>query len=587
VRKLFGVLLVVALVMSFSLVATTPVAASTDRHVPDPYPTIQEAIDAAAAGDTIIVAAGHLAEENIIVGTDDLKLTTDESDPATILYDAGGTTPTIDISAGGVTIENFNIERKGGDAGAQAVIVRRSGVSIQGAAITGPVNTWGVYVEAQNNGHIDLEIVANSFSGLSNSLRVDTGGSARVDMIDNTFDVLGQAVFLRGGTELDVLIDGNEFKGPGDFSTIWVNDLQGESTLWTVDVTHNTFDSFGRGVYLTRGDQLDVLVEDNTFENMTWGGVVVYDIDGPSTAWSVVIDSNRIENNPRGVYLFGRGTLDATVTSNRILDNSDGTQAAGVYVHTLASSDVVTINYNWIEGNSPWGIRNNTSHSVDARWNWWGHASGPYQSAGNPGGKGDGVTANVDFMPWLMEKDGAKTVETNTGYDVNAFASTTNVLAAATWGDATTTVTVGEYVSNPTAVDPGFVFNDVFFFDVHVGGTEPDTLVVTASCPGGECSGMVLMWFDGTEWLEVSPVSYTNGEVVATLDNVDSSPLISELTGTPFGLGNPTPLQLPVTVGWEGSHVNKLWVIAPWLALFAAVIAGAALVAVRRRRAQV
>jgi len=275
----------------------------------------------------------------------------------------------------------------------------------------------------------------------------------------------------------------------------------------------------------------------------------------------------------------GRTIENVTITGCSISDNA----ARGVEFWRYDGGTITNVAANFcnILGNGVEGVAGiATVETVDATHNWWG-TTVEADIAGL-------VSGDVDFTPWL----GAAITDQPTGctadraYGSGATAETDNVSADATGGGGDTTVTVAEYVDNPTAVDPGFVVNDVFFFDVHVGGELPGELVVTAGCPGGECSGMVLMWFDGTEWLEVSPVSYTNGEVVATLDNVSSSPLISELTGTPFGLGNPTP-QPPRTVGWEGSAVNKAAVMAPWIALFAAVIAGATLVAVRRRRAQV
>jgi len=40
----------------------------------------------------------------------------------------------------------------------------------------------------------------------------------------------------------------------------------------------------------------------------------------------------------------------------------------------------------------------------------------------------------------------------------------------------------------------------------------------------------------------------------------------------------------PFTVGWEASPIGKLAVVAPWIALFALIIAGASLLVLRRRR---
>jgi hypothetical protein len=47
----------------------------------------------------------------------------------------------------------------------------------------------------------------------------------------------------------------------------------------------------------------------------------------------------------------------------------------------------------------------------DARWNWWGDGSGPYQSRFNVRGRGDTVVGtHVRFSPWLTD---TFTVDTN------------------------------------------------------------------------------------------------------------------------------------------------------------------------------
>jgi len=70
----------------------------------------------------------------------------------------------------------------------------------------------------------------------------------------------------------------------------------------------------------------------------------------------------------------------------------------GVYV-VLEGNPV--INYNNIVGNTEYGVQNtSTSIIVDAKYNWWGHVSGP---AGLGPGSGSPVSDMVDFSGFLTE----------------------------------------------------------------------------------------------------------------------------------------------------------------------------------------
>jgi len=552
VKKLFGVLLVVALVLSFSLVATTPVAAQTDRLVPGQYGTIQEAINAAAPGDTILVEP-NTYEEQLTITTD--GLTIKPAGPgevivklpdSSLLDTLAAPSPVHNLSwiirvhdAENVTIEGLTVD--GGDGLPETV----NG--------TTPVHLRGIWYE-DASGTIEDNTIKNirrSEPGTAGNWFSYSAVIAVRDASDDTA-IRGNTVLLHEhgregisliGAHVDatVTIEGNQVFGVGD------------------DMVHNWMHS----------------------------GIAVVDVAGRVDILNNTVDDVWSEKaNSQGIFLVAQ-----TVGSSgdiAVLYNTVSGSNSGIWVWEAAADilSVLTISWNSIAGNG-WGFINQSSIVVDATLNWWGDASGPYHNPGNLGGKGDPIWGDVVFMPWLMEEGGPDLTETNTGFDEDAKAETANVSADATGGGATTTVTVGEYADNPTAVDPGFVVNDVFFFDVHAGGELPDELVVEVKCPGADCNGMVLRWFDGAEWLDVTPAAVDdNGVLRFTLDD-ESSPTIAELTGTPFGLGNPTPPPPPpVTVGWEGSAVNRAAVVAPWIALFA-LMAGASLLVVRRRGARI
>jgi len=63
-------------------------------------------------------------------------------------------------------------------------------------------------------------------------------------------------------------------------------------------------------------------------------------------------------------------------------------------------------NYNNILGNNIIAVFKENPPSVDATNNWWGDTSGPYNETTNPDGKGDAVSDNVDYEPWIANRKG-------------------------------------------------------------------------------------------------------------------------------------------------------------------------------------
>ena len=133
-KRLFSILFALALVLAFSLVATTPVAAAT-RNVPGTYATIQAAIDAANPGDTIVVAAGTYAG-NINVNKSSLTIVGDPGDSSP---GPGANAPIID--GGGAVADAFDLAN-----GVSNVTI--SGFEIRNFTATDFTNGTGVGVQA-------------------------------------------------------------------------------------------------------------------------------------------------------------------------------------------------------------------------------------------------------------------------------------------------------------------------------------------------------------------------------------------------------------------------------------------------------
>jgi len=76
-------------------------------------------------------------------------------------------------------------------------------------------------------------------------------------------------------------------------------------------------------------------------------------------------------------------------------------------------------------------------------------------------------------------------------------------------------------------------------------------------------------------WNQVSPLP---NQHLVTLPGGASDPGIGPFFSFENEQGD------PFTVGWEASPIDKAAVLAPWIALFAAIVAGAGLLVLRRRR---
>jgi hypothetical protein len=181
--------------------------------------------------------------------------------------------------------------------------------------------------------------------------------------------------------------------------------LNGSSNI----VTDCTFEEIGRIGVIIYGAGTTGTISGNTYVGKVIGDWLDYafEVGGGGSA---TISNNTISNNlgvassdgsiSAGILAttyFGSGT-SATVTNNTISNCTEGI-AVG-----YDSSDTTSLvaNYNNISGNTDYGVDNvSNAVVVNAKYNWWGDASGPTH-LGNPGGTGDSVSDNVDYDPWLQ-----------------------------------------------------------------------------------------------------------------------------------------------------------------------------------------
>lgn len=364
--KILTVLGLVLLLTCTWNVVVTPVASSSPSvlHVGPgyEYETIHEAVEVAEPGDTIIVHSAVYEITKTIVVDKKLNITSDTGDYRT--------TGVILKGSPGWPGRVFELA-----AGADGTIIR--GFRFENVKVSDTViSSWHVDVG-------DITIQSNSFINI-NGPAVSRGG-----------------VFTRGWRILDNRV-------------------------------HNVTGEKKSGFWLSKLE--DVIIKGNEISNTTYAGMIL------DTIYGIEVSSNIIYNTPKkGVQLAN--CHNALVKDNYITNtNFEGEPDEGaisiypdctnirVEGNTLTgnyqgftvrakggsvSSDV-HVNYNNIYDNRGYGVANFALGGgiLDARYNWWGHASGPggpdgrVNPAGKIVGKGDKVGSNVSWEPWLPQPVG-------------------------------------------------------------------------------------------------------------------------------------------------------------------------------------
>jgi len=280
---------------------------------------------------------------------------------------------------------------------------------------------------------------------------------------DDEYPVTHEPVFLRGSVtisnnDIGEWTDAEEETHEGNQDDgISINGVNGGCTL-AIGPNNGIVDNDYIGIDLEFADGgADVTIFDNTIERNGTGyvGIDLYDchdvtVDGNTISqhWAGIalwgqcagnaIINNAITSNMGDDELYGIGILidyeahHNGIVGNRIADNGDGIIVEGDHNDILCN--VITgnlaggggpacgvhfgggawdnvLNHNNIVGNGEaagsYGVFTyNSDQAVDARWNWWGHSSGPYNGGTNPGGEGDRVSSYVDYTPWATSPFG-------------------------------------------------------------------------------------------------------------------------------------------------------------------------------------
>ncbi len=262
-------------VVALALLPTTAVAATLTVGPSGTYATVDAALSAAAAGDTIAIEAGAYPEPRISVAFD---LSIEGAGRAiTTLYAAFGG-DFIEVTAGTLTLRNLTVNANDN----RAVEVVDASLALDDVLITDAfVNTSGGGVYAQNS-----SIVVAGSRFFDNEVLVDGGHIHATDcsvlLIDTDFSAgrarFGGAVNAVGGS-LDIV--GGVFednRGSGTFEAAGGGAIYGSGLDLVVDGSSFVTNVAASTYFLGGGD--------------AWGGAI-YVLNGSATLRDTVFDRNR------------------------------------------------------------------------------------------------------------------------------------------------------------------------------------------------------------------------------------------------------------------------------------------------------
>jgi len=351
--------------------------------VPDEYPTIQEAINVASLGDTIIVDDGTYAEDLHIPATK----TNLEIKP-----DAGAS----------VTIKGVqNVPAASFPLAIPNIDINASGVMIHGFTIEGPDYTPSKYSSGIVIGASNVDIYNNTFK-VTPAANTDEISQAIQTYHKNAkpgVDVSGLNIHNNTFTHLSA--------GVAGYEGIYINLDEGTNTA---TVQHNQFSgNVVRAITTERSKTTisgNIIITDlapnlpGGYQGINVGGVNDGDVANVSVTGNTIKGSASGKGFMYGIKLGYAST--STFTNVSIISNTIEMNEVGVWVKFSASG--VKVHWNNIIGNTNYGVSNtDTTDTINAAYNWWGNENGPFHTINNPAGTGDAVSDNVLFKPWLVE----------------------------------------------------------------------------------------------------------------------------------------------------------------------------------------
>ena len=408
------------------------------------FDTISEAIDDALADQTILVADGTY-NENIVIDVEGLTLQAASSPE--IDGDGTLTNPAIHVQAASVTVQGFVIQNfiatgadQAGDIG--AILVEGDNAKILDNIVR---NITCTGTEGVCPAGLGIDISANTVEVKRNEVYDISSIGIRV-----------RARFGEPSTQMTtVLLEGNTVYNTGNSGVLVVGNVT-DITIKGNEI-YNSLEPTPYSLFVCRGPDTavapdGVTIEGNYIHDSLYSNVVVAGVNNVTISGNTITGAPMWSSPGKNIYilddyLYGTNELSTNIeiTNNDIQDGGYGIRILNTGAADPSQMAATTkIKYNDISGNTEYGVENNITTDVDAKYNYWGDPSGPTITT-NDRGAGDAVTTNVVYEPWLHTTQ-ATVVAANTryyAYNLSELKQGWNIWStpialdgqAGTWGD--------------------------------------------------------------------------------------------------------------------------------------------------------
>ncbi len=301
------------------------------------------------------------------------------------------------------------------------------------------------------------------------------------------------------------------------------------------------------GTAIAIGSYSDVYLENVLIKDYKDYGINIY------TSYStIVINKTTITGNTSyGIYFWSCSSSQILISSSNIVNTGDyNIYSYGTYYSlqnsTLANSQnaaylyggIATFRYNKLlsgDLTARWG------GTLDARWNWWGTGNetmieSRLHEITDPGGR----VGRILYKPWLQGEalGGFGKVNGNDEIRIGDIGIEYENAVNAELGAA-------RYVSHTLPVLEGMLA----IYDVYLADASTVSQIIVKVYYDDEAlrdamideSSLSLYWWDGASWQQFSDTGVnTTGDYVWAIITTESSPNLTQLSGTPIALsGNP------------------------------------------------